>query len=420
MLRTISHITSAVALVAGIALLSASAHAADALTMERAIDAALHANPGLAASAQQAQAAHARPPQAATPPDPNFMVQFGQVPINTADVSKGTTTYMVQQTIPFPGKLIYGYKAEKRAAEAATSHVAMTAQEVTRQVKLAYLDVYRLQEESRIERHARSAFGVGKASAEQAYAADEGTLSDPLRAAVDMGDVEGRLATIEQERLDALAQLAALMAAPLDPETSVAKPTAVARVASARALIDRAKAASPDIKETQHLIRAQDARVAQAKSEYGPDLTLRWGYDDRYNQQDAWTGRVMVSVPLWSLSKQRYSVRESKALAKHARSLNEERVLGIEAAVKSAHARYMAATKRVDIYGHKVVPRAQTFLKASTEAYQAGSEDFATVTDAIMSLRKAETELVHARVDQQRAYADLERAVGAPPTKEGS
>jgi outer membrane protein TolC len=262
--------------------------------------------------------------------------------------------------------------------------------------------------------------GTNKQSAETAYAADEGTLADPLRAAVDMGDVEGRLATVEQDRLDSLANLAALMARPLDPSTRVASPPKFGHVASLGTLSERAKMVSPDIQETEHLIRSQQAWVSHAKSQYGPDLTLRWGYDDRYNQQDAWTGRVMISVPLWSFSKQRFGVRESKAMLKRAKSMNEERVLSVEADVKAAHARYRAATKRIDIYARKVVPRARTYLRATKENYRAGNGDFDEVIDSVLALRKAEIELIRARTDQQRAYADLERAVGSSPAREGS
>lgn len=390
------------------------------LTMDQAISAAIESNPTLSAATHAENAARARPPQAATPPDPNFMVQFGQVPIDTIDVGKGTITYMVQQMIPFPAKLVYGYRAEKRAAEAAMSHREMTEHELKRLVKLAYLEVYRLQEEARFERQALSALRTNKRSAEQAYAAEEGTLADPLLASVNMGDVEGRLAVVEQDRLDALANLSALMAQPLVPETSVAAPSKCSPVADLGTLIERAKAIRPDIKESEHMIRSQEARVSHAKAQYGPDLTLRWGYDDRYNQQDAWTGRVMVSVPLWFASKQAQGVKESKAMLKRAKSINEERVLSTEKEIKSAFARYNAARKRAGIYANKVVPRARTYLSATKESYLAGEGSFDDVVDGVLEQEHASIELIRARVDQHRAYADLERAVGASPSMEGS
>ncbi|MFH1830998.1 MAG: TolC family protein [Pseudomonadota bacterium] len=391
--------------------------ASEMLTMEKALQAAMSENPSLAAASYATDAAFARPPQAATPPDPTFMVQFSQVPINTIDVDQGMITYMVQQQIPFPSKLVYGYKAEKRAAEAAISSEAMTAQELKRLVKLAYLDIWRLQEEERIERRTISIYRQNKGAAETAYASLKGSVADPVRAAVDLGDIEAHLALLEQDRIGALAKLSAMMNDTLDPETRVATPPSLPKALSVSALVEKAKAVRPEIGISEKMIESQSARVGLAKSQYAPDLTLRWGYDDRPNQQNAWTGRVMVSVPLFSLSKQRFGVRESNALLYRAKSLNEETVLMTKAEIKTSYARLNAAKKRVSIYSQQVVPRARTLLSSSEEAYRAGNGDFLSIVDSIRSLNNAELSLIRARTDAHKAYADLERAVGVTPAE---
>ncbi len=395
------------------------AQAQHRLTLDEAIEAALGENPGLDAATSSADAAAARPPQAATPPDPNFMVQFGQVPINTTDVNQGTTTYMVQQEIPFPSKLVYGYKAEKRAAEAARSEEAMSAQEIRRRVTLTFVELWRLEEEERIERRTLVAYRQSKGAAEQAYASLDANVADPVRAAVDLGDVEARLALIEQERLIALANLGALMNRPLDPAVRVAAPASPPAVAPEGALLEKASAARPELAATGQLVASQRARVGLAKSQYAPDLTLRWGYDDRpNNQQDAWTGRVIVSVPLWALSKQRFEVRESQALLKRARSIDEEMALKTAAEIKGAYARLAASKKRLHIYQGQVVPRARQLVASSREAYRSGKGDFLGLVDSIRSLSNAEVMRARSRAAAHSAWADLERAVGASPAKE--
>ncbi len=411
-------ITSILVTIFAVALLMNNAIAREPLTMNEAVQAAMDANPGLAAATYAADAAKARAPQAATPPDPTFMVQFSQVPINTIDVGQGMITYMVQQQIPFPSKLVYGYKAEKRAAEAAIFGQAMTAQEIKRRVKLTYVDLWGLQEEEKIEHRTLGIYRQNKGSAEEAYASLKAPVSDPVRAAVDVGDIEADLALIEQQRIDAIARLSALMATPLDPDTQVAAPSTLPSTTNLSKLIDKAKAARPEVEVSSKMIESQEARVGLAKSQYGPDLTLRWGYDDRPNQQDAWTGRFMLSVPLWALSKQRFGVREAKAMLHRAKSINQETILQTEADVKSSYAKLSAAKKRIGIYSGQVVPRAQQLLVSSQEAYRSGKGDFISVVDSIRSLNDAQLMLVRARVQAHKAYADLERAVGISPAKE--
>lgn len=411
-------IMASLAILTTICCCSKLVHAGALLSMDEAIEKALSHNPELAAAESATDAAFARPSQAATPPDPQFMVQFGQVPIDTIDVSQGTITYMVQQEIPFPSKLVYGYKAEKRAAEAAQFMQAGTAQELIRQVKVAYLTLWRLQEEETIERQTLSIYRQSKGSAEASYAATQSPIADPVRASVDLGDVEAELTIVEQQRVEAAARLSALMNEPLDADIRVTKPKALPRTQKLSELIEKAKEARPEVDASDKMVASQQAKVALAKSQYGPDLTLRWGYDDHANQQNAWTGRFMLSVPLWALSKQRFRVRESKAMLYRAESMRDTAVLQTEAQTKSAHAVLVAAKKRLSIYAAKIVPRAEQLLSSSREAYRNGKGDFLSVVDSIRSLNRSRIARVRAEFDAQKAYADLERAIGSLPQRE--
>jgi len=389
------------------------------LTLPNAIEKALAHNPTIAAANQDMIAVRARAPQAATPPDPEFMVQFTQVPINTIDVSRGMTEYMVEQRVPFPSKLVYGYKAQKREAEAKSSREVMTAHEIARQVTHAYLDLWRLQEEERINRQTLAIYKQNKGSAETAYATLQKQIADPVRASVDLGEIEGQLALIEQGHLEAIAQLSSLIAEPLEPSMRMAAPPGNPPVAKLDDLIARAKAARPEVAEASSMVKSEDARHALAKSQYGPDLTFRWGYVDMPgNQENAWTGRVGISVPLWSLLKQRYGVKESDAMLKRAQSLREETELETIAEVKSSYARLMAVKNVIRVYSGTVIPRARLLLTSSQEAYKSSKGDFLGVVDGIRSLNNAELMLVRAKADEASAYADLERAIGTSPAKE--
>ncbi len=411
-------VSSAVAVLMALAFAAASGGAArvdETLTMDSAIAAALAENPDLASAGHELDAARARPPQAASPPDPEFMVDFIGVPINTADVTQGTIQYMGEQQIPFPAKLVYGYKAEKRAADAAFSRKETAAQELVRQVKRAYLDLWRLSEEERIEHEAFAIFHQGKGSAEESYANLKGPVSEPVRASVELGDIEGKIAIIEQDRLAAIAELSKLMAKPLDPSVKLAEPPPPPDVAGVEKLVAKAREQRPEVAEADSEILSQRAKLSFAKSQYGPDLTLRLGYmDNPAGVLNAWYGRAGITVPLWSFSKQRFGVKESKAMLERAQSLKDSAVLKAESDVKIAYARINAAQKTARIYGATVLPRARVLLASSREAYASGNGDFLGVVDAIRSLSNAQLMYVRARVDAAQAFADLERAVGAP------
>lgn len=406
-------------IITAVILCSCAAHAGGLLTMDAAAEAALAANPELAAAGHAHDAQRARPPQAATPPDPEFMVDFWGVPTNTADVSQGMIMYMVEQQIPFPSKLVSGYRAEKRAAEAALSRREATAQEIVRRVKLSYLDLWRLQKEEGIERETLARYRQGRGSAEAAYAALKGPVADPVRASVDQGETEARLALLQQERIAALAALEQAMGAPLDPRIRLAPPPPSPAVAPLDELLARAKQSRPEISEAERMAESERERLSVARAHYAPDFTLRWGFmDNPAGIPNAWYGRVGITVPLWSLSKQRLGVVESKAQLARARSMKEAAEIQAASDVKSAYARLMAARRAVAIYSGTVVPRARMLVASAREAYASDTGDFLSVVDAIRSLNDAQVNLIRARADEGKAYANLERAVGAPIGKE--
>lgn len=398
----------------------AIASGGEILTMDAAVEIALSANPEIAAANAEYEAAKTRPPQAATPSDPEFMVDFIGVPMNTADVGKGTIQYMVEQKIPFPSKLVLSHKAEKKQANAMRSGAMVTAQEIKRQTEHAYIDLWRLGEEERINREALSAYLIGKGSAETAYASAKGGMEDPVRASVELGDIEGQLAMVEQDRLVALANLSKFMAKPLNPSVKTETPHIPRSIEKLETLIETAKESRPEIIEASSLVEAQGVKRTLAKAQYAPDLTFRLGYmDNPSGMPNGWYGRAGISVPLWSLSKQRRGVQEAEAMFKRAQSIKEGAELSTETDIRTTYARLLGAKKVIDIYANRVVPRARVLVSSSRQAYATEKSGFLGLVESIRSLNNAQLALVRAKSEEAKAYADIERAVGALPTGDG-
>lgn len=384
------------------------------LTIDDALKAVLSANPGIEAAEFEYEAAKSRPAQAATLPDPEFMVDFMSVPTNTADVSRGTVQYMVEQKIPFPSKLALSYKAEKKQALAIKSGAAAASQEIIRQTKYAYIDVWRLGEEERINRETLSMYSIGKGSAEAAYAEAKGNMADPVLASVELGDIEGQLAIAHQDRLVAIATLSRFMAIDIESSIVTESPHLPNSVVELKTLIEKSKETRPEIAATSNLVEAQRAKRSLAKAAFIPDFSFRFGFmDNPSGQPNAWYGRAGISVPLWSFSKQRLGVKEADAMYKRAQSMKQDEVLATQSDIKSAYARFQGAKKIIDIYASKVIPRARLLVSSSRQAYSSEKAGFFGVVDGIRSLNNAKIILARAKADAAKAYADLERAVGA-------
>ncbi|MDO8644227.1 MAG: TolC family protein, partial [bacterium] len=331
----------------------------DAFTLDRAIESALANNPAYQGALFDEKAAGFRPSQAASLPDPLFMMETTGVPMDSIDVRQGNPIdYMVEQQIPFPSKLIYGYKAEAFEAKAQSSRKDATRDELVRQVTNTYVQLWVINKEKEISANTLQIYGEGKKSAERGYASAKGSVSDPVRASVDMGELEGRIALLEQEELKALARLSALMGNPVGPDIKTEDPPLPTLTKNLDELIQEALTSKPEINEAENEVLAERARLSLAKSQYAPDFSLRWGYMDMpAGQQNTWLGRVGFSLPFWFFSKQNPGVKESGAMVNKARSLKNEATLNTEAEVRSTLAQYNAANKIVEIYQNTVLPR---------------------------------------------------------------
>lgn len=387
---------------------------AETLTLNQAIETALAKNPSYQGAVFDEKAAQARPSQAASLPDPMFMAETTGVPLDSFDVRQGSPhEYMVEQEIPFPSKLIYGHKAFKFEAKAASSRKEATRAELIRQVTESYVRVWSIDKERSITENLLQIYAEGKKSAERGYASRKGTIADPVRASVDMGELEGRLAILEQDRLKSIAQLSALTGSPLSAAVQVEDPPLPTLTKNADELVTEALSAKPEIGEAENMVLAQEARLSLAKSQYAPDFSLRWGYMDMpAGQQNAWLGRVGFSLPLWFFSKQNAGVKESRALALRARSMKDEAKLNTESEVRSAFAEFTAANKIAVIYQETVLPRVNTLVKSSRQSYASGRGSFLDLIDSLRRLNEAELTLVRAKAETLKAFAALERAVG--------
>lgn len=394
--------------------ISIPAFSSESISLEEAIQSAVAGNPTIQGSVFEEKAAKARPSQAASLPDPTFMFEAAGVPIDSFDVGDGDfLEYMIEQQIPFPAKLRYGYKAEKHESKAKESKRFGTTNEIVRATTRAYADLWRAEREKEINQRTLRMYSAEKSSAETGYASSTRPVADPVRASVDMGEIEGRMAVLEQERLSAVAELSALTGRHLDPYATTRGLNIPKIHSDLGSLVDDAKNSRPEVSEAESMIASSSARLSLAKSQYAPDLVLRLGYMDMPgSQQSAWLGRVSVSFPLWFLSRQRFGVKESKALLGKAKAEKEIALLGTEADVRSAYAAFNAAKETVRIYEGTVVTRAKILVESSKEAYRNGKGNFRDLVDGIRRLNDAEIMLVRAKADVVNSFADLEKAVG--------
>jgi outer membrane protein TolC len=82
------------------------------------------------------------------------------------------------------------------------------------------------------------------------------------------------------------------------------------------------------------------------------------------------------------------------------------------AEVKTALARAQAATELIELFAQTHIPQAEQALASSRISYQTGKLDFLSLIDSLRVVEQVHIEHITAVADLEKAYADLERAVG--------
>jgi len=133
-----------------------------------------------------------------------------------------------------------------------------------------------------------------------------------------------------------------------------------------------------------------------------------------YGSRDGFGAFVSVTVPL--VQKARYDAAVSEAEARLSAARADRRRLedGIRRDVTLAFLRAKAALDRHTLHVSTHIPQAEQALRVTEGGYQAGSVDFGTLTDMARALEDVHLEHLEATADFEKAWAQLERAVGAP------
>ena len=403
-------------------------------TLQDYVDLALARNPRLQAEAHEWRAGLERVPQMRALPDPR-VTYMGDVGGNMIETRLGPQEHRVSltQAVPWPGKLHYGAEMALEEAEAARARVEVARWDLIAQVTEAYAEYYVLARELEITRGMldliRHWEGVARVRLRAGVSA---AYQDAIKAQVEMGRLEERVASFEDLRGARVARLQALLDLPATtqlpwprglPDRVLALPPE-----AVRGLVGRE---SPLLAEAEQMVAARAAAVNLARQSYFPDLSFGIDYvaigeainpNVRGSGDDVLMYGVGLSLPIWF---GRYGAATAEARARHAAAVlrRGEVENALEARLERALFAYRDAERKTALYRDSLLPKAEQSLQVITGAYEAGGANFLDLLDAERILLEFRLAVERAVAARQTALAELEAIVGAElgaPRLEGS
>lgn len=382
------------------------------------IQQALGQNPEIVAAQKRYEAAHQRPTQESTLPDPMVSLGWNSSgnPLPGAGIGREPTAnagLMLSQPLPFPGKLKLRGAVAGKEAEADFQQYQAVQLGILARVKQAYYRLHYTYAAEDVLLHNRDLLEKLLRVTEGRYSVGKAAQQDVFKAQTQISIVETRLVRLRQERNTREAELNSLLNRA--PGTPVGRPGDVAAApipATLEQLYASARENSPMLRRDQKMIERTELAVNLARKEYYPDFALNAGYYYMGSMPPMYMFRADVNIPLYFWRKQRAGVAEQAANLSGARRTYEAAEQALAFRIKDDYLMAAASQKLMDLYSKTVVPQASLALESSLATYETGTVDFLSVLSNFGMVLDYELNYYEEQLNYLLALSRLEEMTG--------
>lgn len=386
-------------------------------------------HPAYLAAEQRRLAALAAVPTARALPDPMVSVGIFVEEVQTR-VGPQKQRVGVRQGLPWPGKR--GLAASAAAADAAAlaARREQVARDLEHRFKQTYAEYYYLGRGLAITAEHLALLQELERVVTDRYETSAAHYNDLIRIQVEIEKLSDRLQQQQDAALPVRAALNTLLGRPVDgafalPE-ALPPGTLPADVANAdtRGLI---QANNPELHALAAMHQAGRERLALADKQRLPDFNvgIDWintGAAAMPNVHGSGVDPVMLSVgvnlPVWG-KKNRAAVARARHQVEAIERQQVDTVSRRDAELQRALFRHRDATRKMDLFGERLVPKARESLEVITSDFQTGAGSYLDLVQAERDLLEFLLAFHEAEQLRYQALADIELILGdngAAPT----
>jgi cobalt-zinc-cadmium efflux system outer membrane protein len=241
--------------------------------------------------------------------------------------------------------------------------------------------------------------------------------SHATRALLERYELEMDREASEAERLEAIAQLGAVLGGIALPADRLgASPRFDAEV-DTTTLVEQVLAIDPGLAAADQETAAAEARVGWARARGLPDLELRAGYG-RHVALDEGFVEAGISIDLPLFDRNQGAVQEARADVHRAEQHAIARRQQLTTQIAGAIRRRSLASRQLATHQESIEPAAARGLQQARAAYRAGSLSFLELLDAQQTFARVRIRTLDLERDVDLTSAELARLAGLGPYQE--
>ncbi|MBD3297275.1 MAG: TolC family protein [candidate division Zixibacteria bacterium] len=393
---------------------------ADSLTLATALALAAGANTGLKSAFYRWKASVESIAPAGALPDPNL--NFGYF-IESVETRVGPQQFRVGLSQMFPWFGTLKLKGDMAAydAQAAEQQFEAVRDRLYRDVVVAYVDYYFVQQSIAITEENLRLVANAEAVARARYRAGNGVYANVLRAQTELARFENDVMSLTDKLRPVRARLNELLDRPsgdkLPPAASLPNDTLEW---TDDELLSRVREMNPNVRRASWLTEKAQASEQLAGRRFYPNLMLGVDYlstgEARMpgvteSGKDAIIGMVGINIPIW-FGAYKSDQREATAHRRAAEYALDARVNAIITETEDALYAYRDAERQVELYNSALLPKAAEALAATQTSYEAGSVTFIDFLDAQETLLDFSLAYERAHANRLKELARLRMLAG--------
>ena len=389
-------------------------------TLSALVSEALERSPDVLEARARIEARRARIPQAGALPDP--MLMYGvmnegrPIPFETLGSAGDSEVYVgVSQELPFPGKRRLREQVAREEATAAEWAYEAVRRRVAANVAENYLDLSRIDAAAAVVERSRPLLEQMSSVARTRLGVGQATQQDVLDTEVELTRLEERSIVLAQQRAAVEARLRRLLGRRGADTFGAPSPGSLAPLGQPLdALLARAEAESPMVKETAQLLAAAERKLELARREKRPDFGVSLTYHNRGGLDPFYDFGGKLTIPLYAGRKQNRAVAEAAAERDAARSAADVARAEVRQAVTESHLMAQASERLLRLYDEALLKQARLSYDSALAQYQVGKAGFLTLVTSWRRLLDNELAYQEQLVEHEKALARLAVHVTLP------
>jgi len=385
------------------------------LGLSEALQLALEADPAVSASRFRAVALQEQSVADGQLPDPKLTFGVFNVPLDDLSMKKEGSSQLrtgIKQAFPRGQTLRYRQHRTEWLGKAEQARTLLTEQQITRDVRETYLELYYQEKAARIIEQSHDLFHQLVDITRAHYASGRVSQQDVLQAQLELSRLDDRATQISTQSDVQRAKLTRWIGDAGWEPISQAFPALPDP--GSKAELKASLAQHPAVASASAQVAANQQMVKAAREQYKPGFDVGLEYRKRFGNEgngsdrpDMMAAMVTLDLPLFTGKRQDKRLVASQQQAEAAIQVREQRLREMQRMLESDYARWQRLGEQEALYREHLLSESSDNAGAALTSYQSGINEFNTLMRARITELDVRLQDIRIRVDRAKAQARL-------------